>query len=93
MACVRHLNKVPGGKAVHRGMGSAAILAAARVGLLAAPHPKETGRFVLAPTKSNIGPLPPADDTERLLSVSAPATDWLDSLLASPNPPAPSPRP
>jgi hypothetical protein len=57
---VRHLNKAAGGPAIYRGGGSIGIGGAARVVMLAAADPDEEGRFVLAPVKNNLAPLPSA---------------------------------
>jgi len=58
---IRHLNKKGGvGNPIYRGGGSIGIIAAARAGMLVAPDPDDTGRRVLAATKSNLAPLPPA---------------------------------
>jgi hypothetical protein len=51
---VRHLRKSDGGHAVHRGLGSIGIIAAARTGLLAARHPADPTLGVLAVTKANL---------------------------------------
>lgn len=50
---IRHLRKVEGGRAIHRGAGSIGFIASARTGLLAAWHPKKAGVGILAVTKSN----------------------------------------
>jgi hypothetical protein len=50
---IRHLRKLLGGRAIHRGAGSIGFIAAARTALLAAWHPAEAGVGVLAVTKSN----------------------------------------
>lgn len=56
VVCVTHLNKDSGGKrAVYRAMGSLAFTAAARVVLLAASHPDDPAKRVLATVKCNIG--------------------------------------
>jgi putative DNA primase/helicase len=57
---IRHLNKMKGGNALYRGGGSIAWIAGARMGLLAARDPDNPSYRVLAPTKSNLGPEPPA---------------------------------
>lgn len=51
---IRHLTKLTGGKAIYRGGGSIAIIAAARVGLLAAKDPRDETKRVLALGKSNV---------------------------------------
>lgn len=57
---VRHLNKAGGGHPLYRGGGSIGIIGAARAGLLVAPDPEDEGRRILAVTKSNLAPMPPA---------------------------------
>lgn len=57
---VRHLNKAMGGSAIYRGGGSIGIVGAARSGLLAAKHPDDENRRILASTKCNLGPQPPS---------------------------------
>lgn len=52
---VRHLRKSESARALLRGQGSIGIVAAARVGLLAAKHPTDPSLNVLAVTKSNVG--------------------------------------
>jgi hypothetical protein len=55
---VRHLNKYRSADAIYRGGGSIGIIGAARSGLLVARHPERPNTFVLAVTKSNLGPMP-----------------------------------
>ena len=59
---VRHLNKTlaAGTNPLYRGGGSIGIIAAARAGLLVARDPDDPERRILAATKSNLGPPPPA---------------------------------
>ena len=57
---VRHLNKAMDASAVYRGGGSIGIVGAARSGLLAARHPDDGDRRILASTKCNFGPQPPS---------------------------------
>ncbi|MDQ3448489.1 MAG: AAA family ATPase [Chloroflexota bacterium] len=57
---VRHLNKSSASSALYRGGGSIGIIGAARCGLLVAPDPEDEGRSILAVSKSNLGPKPPA---------------------------------
>jgi RecA-family ATPase len=59
LVLVRHLNKAMGGSAIYRGGGSIGIVGAARSGLLAAKHPDDENRRILASTKCNLGPQPP----------------------------------
>ena len=56
---VRHLRKAGAAKAMYRGLGSVGIIGACRTGLLAAHHPADPERRVLAVTKTNLaGPAP-----------------------------------
>jgi len=57
---LRHLNKGTGTSALYRGGGSIAFVGVARSGLIVARDPDDTARVVLASTKSNLGPPPPA---------------------------------
>jgi putative DNA primase/helicase len=57
---LRHLNKSGGGKALYRGGGSIGIIGAARSGLLAAKHPEDPNRKVLAVHKHNLAEPAPA---------------------------------
>jgi hypothetical protein len=57
---VRHLRKTATDSAVQRGGGSIGIIGAARVGLMVARDPADADRRILAVTKSNVGPIPPA---------------------------------
>jgi hypothetical protein len=59
---VRHLRKSPADSALYRGGGSIGIIAAARAGFLVALDPDDPAgaRRVFAPTKMNVGPMPPA---------------------------------
>lgn len=59
---IRHLNKSGGSKAIYRGGGSIGMIGIARAGLLVASDPDdESGeRRILANTKSNLAPMPPA---------------------------------
>jgi hypothetical protein len=57
---IRHLRKSLHDKSIYRGLGSVGIIGAARVALLAAQLPGDQSTCVLAVTKSNLGPTPPA---------------------------------
>jgi putative DNA primase/helicase len=57
---IRHLNKAQASAALYRGGGSIGIIGAARFGLLVAKDPDDDTARILAPTKCNIGPEPPA---------------------------------
>jgi hypothetical protein len=90
---VRHLNKTSGASAVYRGGGSIGIIGAARVGLMVARDPEDVDRRILAVTKSNVGPIPPAmayrllpDDALGVAAVAweGPTNHRADDLLAGP---------
>jgi len=57
---IRHLNKLPGGSPLYRGGGSIGIIATARCAFLVGRDPQAEERRILAPTKCNVGPMPPA---------------------------------
>ena len=78
---VRHLRKAGGSKAVYRGAGSIGIIASARTGLLAAVHPTDHDRRVLAVTKSNVaGPVPSLGYRVRDgVAGGAPVVEWTGS--------------
>lgn len=57
---VRHLNKRPGGLAIHRGGGSVGIVGAARLAFAVARDPDDPERRVLAPVKANITKMAPS---------------------------------
>ena len=74
---VRHLIKESRMKAMYRGQGSIGIIGAARTAFLAAHDPTNPSRCVLTPTKSNLGPLPPAL-TYRIIDVNGVGRlEWL----------------
>jgi AAA domain len=88
---VRHLRKTATDSAVQRGGGSIGIIGAARVGLMVAPDPADADRRILAVTKSNVGPIPPAmayrlrpDDALGVAAVAweGPTAHRADDLLA-----------
>lgn len=56
----RHLNKQGGHRAVYRGLGSIAFVAACRFALLVGRDPRMPGRCVLAPVRSSLAKLPPS---------------------------------
>lgn len=56
---VRHLNK-SGGAAIYRGGGSIGISGAARVAWMVGRDPEDEQLLVLAQTKNNLAPMPPA---------------------------------
>ena len=51
---VRHMTKQSGGKAMYRGGGSIGLIGSARSGLLAAEHPEEADKYILARVKANL---------------------------------------
>lgn len=55
---LRHFNKSGQGNALYRGLGSIAIVAAARVALAVDEHPGDKDTLVLAATKCNIAKMP-----------------------------------
>lgn len=57
---LRHLNKGNGTKALYRGGGSIAIIAAARAGFVVAQDPDNPKARVFAQTKHNLGPQMPS---------------------------------
>lgn len=58
--CIRHLNKVAGGRALYRGGGSIGIVGAARLAWLVGQHPDNAQRRVLAISKSNLAERAPS---------------------------------
>jgi hypothetical protein len=89
---VRHLNKMPGGKAIYRGGGSIGIAGAARSALLVAEHPDDEQRRVLARVKANLAkPVPALAYHVVEVDQGVPRLEWLGatehtatSLLAMP---------
>jgi len=90
---VRHLRKAATDSAVQRGGGSIGIIGAARVGLMVARDPADPDRRILAMTKSNVGPIPPAmayrllpDDALGVAAVAweGPTDHRADDLLGAP---------
>lgn len=61
---VRHFNKGQGTRAIHKGGGSVAGIAAVRSGLVVGPSPRQEGRYVLASAKLNVGKKPIALEYE-----------------------------
>ncbi len=78
-AYLRHLNKSGGTKAMYRGGGSIAIIAAARAAVLIAPHPDEEDVQVFAHTKWNLSTRQPslAYTLEKVEFLGAPRVNWL----------------
>ena len=83
---VRHLRKAGSHKAVYRGSGSIAFIAAARTGLLAAPDPRAPDRCVLAVTKSNLADTPHSLGYRiRSKADGLPVVDWLGRVEVDAN--------
>lgn len=57
---IRHLNKAGGSNALYRGGGSIGIIGAARAAYLIGRDPDDDARRILACSKLNLGPEPPA---------------------------------
>lgn len=57
---VRHMNKSGGSSALYRGGGSIGIIGAARAAFLVGRDPEDFERRIVACTKSNLAPHPPA---------------------------------
>ncbi len=75
---VRHLNKRSGGNALYRGGGSIAFTGAVRSNLCVGRHPSGDGRFVLASSKSNLGPMPKSLVYAIAEKDKAPIVNWLE---------------
>jgi hypothetical protein len=97
---IRHLNKMTGASAAHRGMGSVAFASVARLVWLLGPDPEQPGRFVMSRSAGNLGRTP-RSRTYTLTAGSDTSADvriaWgeesdqtADTLVA---PPRPGPRP
>lgn len=56
---VRHYNKTPGGKLLHKGSGSIGIVAGVRTALGLVQHPSSESRKILGVAKTNLGKKPP----------------------------------
>jgi hypothetical protein len=78
---IRHLNKVGGTNALHRGGGSIGIIGAARSGMLVAKDPDDDAKRIVAMTKANLA-APVASLRYQILSDgpdAPPYVDWLGS--------------
>jgi hypothetical protein len=75
---IRHLNKEGGSQAAYRGLGSIAILGAARTAFLIGPDPEDSERRVFACTKNNLAVMPASLDfrIERT-NTGLPLIHWL----------------
>jgi hypothetical protein len=86
----RHLNKQGGGRALYRGLGSIAFVAACRFAMLVGRDPQVPGRCVLAQVRNSLaGPQPSLAYQLTAAAGGLPAVDWLgtspvsaDELLA-----------
>jgi hypothetical protein len=86
----RHLNKQGGGRAVYRGLGSIAFVAACRFAMLVGRDPHQPGRCVLAQVRNSLaGPQPSLAYRLTAADGALPEVDWLgvspcaaDALLA-----------
>ena len=76
---IRHLNKSGGTKAMYRGSGSIGIVGTTRLAFLVGKHPGDETARVLAPVKSNLGPMPLAV-AWRLVNHPALKMDWLGEV-------------
>ncbi len=56
----RHLNKQGGGKALYRGLGSIAFVAACRFAMLVGRDPKDPNQFVLAQVRNTLAEVQPS---------------------------------
>jgi hypothetical protein len=74
----RHLNKQGGGRALYRGLGSIAFVAACRFAMLVGRDPLERGRSVLAQVRNSLA-APQPSLAYRLTAVGdePPTVDWL----------------
>ena len=87
---LRHLNKQGGGRALYRGLGSIAFVAACRFALLVGRDPQVPGRCVLAQVRNSLaGPQPSLAYQLTAPDGGCPVVDWLgisplaaDDLLA-----------
>jgi hypothetical protein len=74
----RHLNKEVGGRALYRGLGSIAFVAACRVALLVGRDPQAPGRRVLAQVRNSLAPPQPSLAYQVTAAAGAlPAVEWL----------------
>jgi hypothetical protein len=75
---VRHLNKTGDQRALYRGGGSIAFVAACRTAWLIAEHPEHSGQRILAQNKNNVGPPQPSLAFELVRGDGHPSLCWLD---------------
>ena len=96
----RHLNKTGGNRAVYRGLGSIAFVAACRFAMLVARDPQTPGRCVLAQVRNSLA-APQPSLAYHIISAdgAVPTVDWLgtsplsaDALLTRATPGVQGPR-
>jgi hypothetical protein len=81
---VRHLRKTESARAILRGQGSMGIIAAARTGLIAAPHPADASLNVLAVAKSNVaGAVPSLGYRVKPDAANRPVVEWAGAVSLS----------
>jgi hypothetical protein len=80
----RHLNKQGGGRALYRGLGSIAFVAACRAALMVARDPLVPGRCVLAQVKNSLaGPQPSLAYQLSAADGGLPTVEWLGTSPVS----------
>jgi hypothetical protein len=81
---LRHLRKQGGPKALYRGLGSIAFVAACRFAMLVARDPLVTGQCVLAPVRNSLGgPQPSLAYRITAADGALPAVEWLGASPVS----------
>jgi hypothetical protein len=81
---IRHLNKLGGGRAIHRGLGSMGLVGVCRSGWLVAEEKEASPRRVLAQVKNNLAPPQPSLAFELAQSEGQAATlNWLGPVDAT----------
>ena len=80
----RHLNKQGGGRALYRGLGSIAFVAACRFAMLVGRDPQTPGRCVLAQVRNSLArPQPSLVYQIKAAGAALPAVEWLGSSPVS----------
>jgi hypothetical protein len=80
----RHLNKQGGGRALYRGLGSIAFVAACRFAMLVGRDPQAPGRCVLAQVRNSLArPQPSLAYQIKATDAALPALEWLGSSPVS----------
>ncbi|HJZ89438.1 MAG TPA: AAA family ATPase [Gemmataceae bacterium] len=90
---VRHLIKLHSARIITRGLGSIGVIGAARAGFLTARDPADVSKFVLTPTKANLGPLPPALSYRVGVTNGQAVIEWLGPTSTTAEDAARGPRP